>query len=165
MSAQPAIVPTTRPRWTPVVVPGTSAPTRAVAAADVDIAPGEADVTTAAAAGPPGTPPDAAVGAAHRLAPPTRAAAWRRRAAAASIPLLLALALTGLFGGGTADAGPTDPVAGSVTLQPGDTLWDVAATTAPDGTDTRDQLARILLLNGFDSDEVQPWTVVLLPAR
>lgn len=102
---------------------------------------------------------------ARGLAPPTRASAWRRRLAALAVLALLVAALTVAIGRmAAADAGPTDPVGGTVTITPGDTLWAVAAATAPDGVDPREQLARIMQLNGFERSDVAAWTVVLLPA-
>lgn len=149
------IAPASDGRWRPVVLEGGEAAARPVE-------PGDEAAPVAAASAPAvatGAGPDRV-----DLAPPTRAAAWRRRAGVAAVPVALALGLSVLFGG-TADAGPAEPVAGTATIAPGETLWDVAAATAPDGTDTRDQLGRIVELNGFDGDRVEPWTVVLLPAR
>lgn len=186
MSAQPAIAPTRRPRWTPVVVPGPdAAPSghradQGVARTAVPSAPDDVAAVRLRAATPsaqpvlrpaPRAPRTAAAGggtggpSVASLAPATRAIAWRRRATAASLLVAVAVTFAGLLGPGTADAGPTDPVAGSVTIAPGQTLWDVAVATAPEGTDTRDQLSRIVALNGFDGDQPDAWTVVLLPAR
>lgn len=99
------------------------------------------------------------------LAPRSRAVYWRRRAVVAAGFVLLVLALTGLFGAGGAEADLQDPVAGHVVVEPGQTLWDVAAATAPGGTDTRAQLAAIIDLNGLRDSAVPAWTVVLLPVR
>ena len=169
MSAQPAIAPTTAPPqraprrgsrhgWSPVVVTGYDVGVSAPGPEDGSEAPGVPHPQAGGPRGPIG--PDVS-----HLAPPTRAAAWRRRAAAAAVPVALALALTGLIGGGTADAELADPVAGTATVAPGETLWDLAAATAPEGTDTRDQLGRIVELNGLDGAQIEPWTVILLPAR
>lgn len=158
MSAQPVIAPAshhgrTATSWTPVVLPGGELVTvgsTAPAGHAVPSGRAQRDVLTSDR---------------RSLAPATRAAAWRRRAAVAALPAAIALGLTTLLGGGTADAELDDPVAGTVTIEPGQTLWDVAAATAPDGTDTRDQLGRIVELNAFDPDRIEPWTVVLVPAR
>lgn len=50
-------------------------------------------------------------------------------------------------------------------IAPGETLWDVAARTAPPGIDTRRHLADIRRVNGLDTSNVDAWTVVAIPAR
>lgn len=56
-------------------------------------------------------------------------------------------------------------VAGTATIQPGETLWDVAVDESPEGTDPRAYLARIRRINSdVEPGAVRPWTVVLLPA-
>jgi Tfp pilus assembly protein FimV len=145
MSAQPTIdsPSTSVPRWTPVIVPVTTSERR-----------GRFALTT---------PPSAAEVA--RLRPATRASAWRRRAGAVLVLVLLAFLLSAAIGHVTADAELADPVAGTVTVGPGETLWQVAVATAPEGVDVREQLDAIQRLNGFDGGAIEPWTVVLLPAR
>jgi len=88
----------------------------------------------------------------------------RRLVALAGLVLLLTL-LTVAVGRVGAEAELADRVAGHTVLEPGDTLWDVAVSSAPEGVDPRDQLAAIQVLNGFESGAVDAWTVVLLPAR
>jgi Tfp pilus assembly protein FimV len=146
MSAQPTIDPqsTTVPRWTPVIVPVTTSERR-----------GRFAALTA--------PPTAAELAALR--PRTRASALRRRAGVLLVLVALVFLVAAGIGQVTADAELADPVAATVTLGPGETLWEVAAATAPDGVGVREQLAAIERLNGFDGAAVQPWTVVLIPAR
>lgn len=147
MSAQPTIDPTATdvPRWTPTIVPVTTSERRRRFAPALT------------------SPPTAAEVAALR--PPTRAAAWRRRAGALLALVLLAFLLTVAVGAVTADAELADPVAGTVTIGPGETLWEVASATAPEGVGVREQLGAIVALNGFDGSALEPWTVVLLPAR
>jgi len=74
----------------------------------------------------------------------------------------LLIAAVGQIG---ASADLEDRVAGHVVIGPGETLWDVAAATAPQGVDAREQLAAIEDLNGIRASDVDAWTVVLLPAR
>ncbi len=52
---------------------------------------------------------------------------------------------------------------GQVTVAPGQTLWDIAVTHAPRGSDPRAYLLRLRQRNGLDMDPVPAWTVVLLP--
>ncbi|GGI06628.1 hypothetical protein [Egicoccus halophilus] len=99
---------------------------------------------------------------------PSAAVLWRRRAVAVAILLTVVLALTAAIGRVTsgAFAEPTSQVGGHVVVEPGQTLWDVAVATAPDGMDTRRHLDEVVRLNGLDTAaEVDAWTVVLLPAR
>lgn len=81
--------------------------------------------------------------------------------ACAALGLLVALLSTG--GGAEAEL-PRGEVVGHVTVAPGQTLWDVAVTHAPPGTDPRVYLTRLREANGLDSRLVPAWTVVLLPA-
>jgi hypothetical protein len=96
---------------------------------------------------------------------PGPATYWRRRLVAVGVLLAAAFLLTALIGRVGAEAELEDKVAGHVVVQPGETLWDVAAETAPDGVDTREQLRAVAELNGLEGDAVDAWTVVLIPAR
>jgi hypothetical protein len=82
-----------------------------------------------------------------------------------SLVVLLGL-VTGavlLAGGPTALAGTDRPVTHErVTVQPGQTLWQIAERTAP-GSDPRETVQRILDLNGLQTSEVQAGTALLLP--
>lgn len=96
---------------------------------------------------------------------PSAATFRRRRLVVLAGFLSLVVGLTLLFGAGGAEAELTDRIAGHEVVAPGQTLWDVAAATAPEGVDVRDQLAAIIELNGFTGGDVPAWTVVLLPHR
>lgn len=98
-------------------------------------------------------------------APQPQAVYRRRRLVVAAGFLALVLALTVLFGSAGAEAELEDPVGGHVVVAPGETLWDVAAETAPAGVHTQQQLDAIRELNGFDGAAVPAWTVVLIPTR
>lgn len=50
-----------------------------------------------------------------------------------------------------------------VTLRPGETLWAIAARTAP-GVDPRETVARIQSMNDLDSSTVAAGSVLLVPA-
>ncbi len=78
--------------------------------------------------------------------------------------VLIVLAIAGIGRVG-ASADLEDRVAGHVIIEPGQTLWDVAVSTAPDGVDPRAQLTAIKDLNQLNASDVDAWTVVLLPAR
>jgi len=96
---------------------------------------------------------------------PSPATFWRRRVAAAAGLVVAVLVLLGGFGQFDVAAGLADRVDGHVIVEPGQTLWDVAAQTAPDGVDVRAHLAAIEDLNGIRADDLRAWNVVLLPAR
>jgi hypothetical protein len=96
---------------------------------------------------------------------PSRATFWRRRAAAVAVLLVAAFVLTALIGRVGAEAELEEKVAGHVVVQPGESLWDVAVATAPDGVDPREQLRAVADLNGLESSSLDAWSVVLIPAR
>lgn len=98
-------------------------------------------------------------------APGSRASLWRRRAGALVVLLVLIVGLLAGIDRIGASADLQDRVSGHVVVEPGQTLWDVAVTSAPDGVDPRAQLAAIKELNGLRAADVDAWTVVLLPAR
>ncbi len=96
----------------------------------------------------------------------TPPATFRRRRLMVLVALLgLMVALGAALGTVGAQAELDDPVAGHAVIEPGATLWEVARSSTPDGVDPREHLRAIQELNGIDGAEVEPWTVVLLPAR
>ncbi len=98
-------------------------------------------------------------------ASPSRATYRRRRVLVVAVLVVVVFAVGVLLGRVTAQAGPEDAVGGQVVVEPGQTLWDIAVDTAPDGMDPRQQLADVRELNGLDSTGLEAWSVVLLPAR
>lgn len=101
----------------------------------------------------------------HGQAPTGAAVYWRRRAVVVVVLLAAAFLATGLIGRVGAEAELENRVAGTAVVHPGETLWDVTVTTAPDEVDPREHLARIKDINGLTGSEVEAWTVVLIPAR
>jgi len=100
-----------------------------------------------------------------RLVPaPRRAVVGRARPLVLLTAAVLLLAV--LFGSARVVlADPVMPVAaGHVVLEPGETLWDVAVRSAPNGVDPREQLDALRRLNGFGPGALDAWTVVLIPA-
>lgn len=123
---------------------------------------------------PPSTPTATPSGGGHlrlveppapSLAPSGPAQAWRRRLAA----LLLVVAVAVLVGQVLVRPAPalvpvTAPAsAATVVVQPGQTLWDIAVTHAPDGTTTWTYVDRLAELNGVTAGQLQPWQVLRLP--
>lgn len=90
----------------------------------------------------------------------------RNRVRAVLVALGLALVLgVGLGALGTGvDAGAPAPQGATVTVEPGQTLWDVAAQATPPGGDVRATLVEIRRLNGLAGTRVPAWTPVVLPA-
>ncbi|UNX55959.1 LysM peptidoglycan-binding domain-containing protein [Georgenia sp. TF02-10] len=90
----------------------------------------------------------------------------RGRRVAATLVLLLAAAAAaalGTWAGLAVREAPAGPVS-SVTVEPGQTLWALAAATADPGEDVRDVLAGITDLNQLDSDVLRAGQVLLVPA-
>ena len=88
----------------------------------------------------------------------------RNRRVAALFVLGIAVLLALGAGSLVADADGPTPVDQTVTVQPGQTLWDVAVAHTPEGTDPRVTLDRIRDLNGLTGEQVPAWTPVVLPA-
>lgn len=97
---------------------------------------------------------------------PAQATFRRRRLGFLLLLIALVLSVGAVLGTVSAQAELDDPVAGHAVVQPGETLWDLARASAPEGVDPRAQLAAIRELNGIGGhDDLAPWTVVLLPTR
>lgn len=79
---------------------------------------------------------------------------------------LVALALfLGLNAGGAIATGEQGDVAfQSVSVEPGQSLWEVAAQVAP-AADPREVIAEIVLLNQLDSAVVQPGQELAIPTK
>ena len=60
-----------------------------------------------------------------------------------------------------ADAGPSAPL--QVTVQPGDTLWGLAAGYGPHNADVRTVVAQIRRLNRLDGSLIHPGQMLLVP--
>lgn len=99
---------------------------------------------------------------AHRR-PGVSARVRRHRVVGALFAIGLALLLAVGTGALGADADGPAAVGPTVTVQPGQTLWDVAVAHSGNG-DPRATLARIRDLNGLSGTEVPAWTPVVLPA-
>ncbi|WP_144764050.1 LysM peptidoglycan-binding domain-containing protein [Curtobacterium sp. 9128] len=83
----------------------------------------------------------------------------------AALPLLVAVGLFAL-NGGQASAGNTaaDVHFQTVTIQPGETLWQLAEQTAPNA-DPRDFVADVVSLNALDGSGVQAGEQIAIPAK
>lgn len=96
--------------------------------------------------------------------PVSRSTYLRRRIAVVIGVMIVALALVLTSDAISAEAGGDAPAsAGHVVVQPGQTLWDIAAVEAPAGMDVRAYLLQIEQLNGIRAHGVAAWDVVLLP--
>jgi hypothetical protein len=83
----------------------------------------------------------------------------------AAIPLLVVVALFAL-NGGQASAGDTaaDVHFQTVTIEPGETLWQLAEQTAPNA-DPRDFVQDVVSLNALDGSGVQAGEQIAIPAK
>lgn len=84
----------------------------------------------------------------------------------AAIPVAAGALVLALNGGLASAAGPTGSAAAVtfdyVTIQAGESLWQVAQTIAP-SADPRDVIAEIVSLNRLDIDAVEPGQRLALP--
>lgn len=86
------------------------------------------------------------------------------RAAAVVVALVLGLFLFVSLGGLSRADAPAAPLA-TVVVQPGDTVWDIAAAHAPAGTSTADYAWLVATHNDVQATALRPGTVLQLPAR
>jgi LysM domain len=83
----------------------------------------------------------------------------------ASIPLVIAAIAFALNGGGASASQHGSSVAQTyVTVDAGQSLWQLAKSIAPH-SDPRDVISDILSLNGLDSGEVFPGQQLAIPAQ
>ena len=81
-----------------------------------------------------------------------------------AVPLIAGTVFAGLNGGGAIASRDAATVQfATVTIQPGESLWDVAERVAPTA-DPRDAVRRIMDLNRLQSAVVQPGQRLALPA-
>jgi LysM repeat protein len=114
--------------------------------------------------------PTAVVSAPVRIHPaaPTPALRLTRRGRVLVTLVLLVVAAAAVLllrAPATASTGSTShaPVARSVTVAPGQTLWEIAREARP-GVDPRDTVDRIMEMNGLSSASVQAGRQLFVPA-
>jgi len=114
---------------------------------------------------------EVATPAARVAAPATRLRLTRRGrrvlAALAAAPVAVGLALAVMSGGGALASREDGAPAGTfdtVTVMPGDSLWSIAETVAPD-TDPRDVVDAIVALNQLSSTSVLSGETISIPAE
>lgn len=91
-----------------------------------------------------------------------RQAARRRHRAGLAAVGLAVVGLT-IFGGGQEATAPADPQGKQIaTVQPGDTLWDIAERHAPEGMDTRVYVDFLVRTNDIGA-VLQPGMKLRLP--
>lgn len=86
--------------------------------------------------------------------------------AVALLIVLAAIVTAALFGAGVTDALAArsgGPQTVSVTVQPGDTLWEYAQEYAPEGTDVRDWVIEVQRFNELPSAEVTAGSQISIP--
>ena len=82
----------------------------------------------------------------------------------AGVALMLALTgLVGLVGGAAAGTAPARTATRTIVVQPGQTLWSIAGSVAPN-VDRRDTIARIVELNALPSTGVSAGARIAVPA-
>ena len=102
---------------------------------------------------------------ARSLAPTGPVQAWRRRIGALVVlASVVVLGVEALAGPEPVAAPATTPVStATVVVQPGQTLWDIATTHAPDDGSTWTYVERLAELNGVTAGELRAWQVLRLP--
>ena len=83
-----------------------------------------------------------------------------------SLPLVIALVMLALNGGGATATSTNAGTAAvtTVTVEPGQSLWSLAATIAPDSS-TADVVADLMAINALESASVVPGQQLIVPDR
>ena len=86
--------------------------------------------------------------------------------AVASVPLAIGIAFAALSGGSAVASGVDAPAASveTLTVLPGDTLWSIATTVAPNA-DPRDVIGEISRMNLLRGGELQIGQELAIPAQ
>ena len=79
--------------------------------------------------------------------------------------LLAAVCMVFLMIGGSAEADIPTPAPIEYVVEPGDTLWAIAAGMAGPEDDIRHLIADISRLSGIDAGSIFPGQILLIPAR
>ncbi|AZH79127.1 MULTISPECIES: LysM peptidoglycan-binding domain-containing protein [Microbacterium] len=84
----------------------------------------------------------------------------------ASVPLAIGIAFAALSGGSAVASGADAPAVSveTVTVMPGDTLWSIASTVAPE-VDPRDVIGEISRMNLLHGGELQIGQELAIPAQ
>lgn len=85
------------------------------------------------------------------------------RVTALALAVFLAVPATNAVLSASAEARPRHEIHLTVTVRPGDTLWDIAGLYLPD-VDPRQAVDGIASLNGIDAGYVLPGQKLLIPA-
>lgn len=80
--------------------------------------------------------------------------------AIAVLAVAVGFTLSSISGSVAGDAGPVELE--YITVQAGDSLWDLASEHAP-GTDPRDWIAEVVMLNALQSVDLEPGQQIALP--
>ena len=98
----------------------------------------------------------------RRAEPPLRLTRRGRAVVLTALALIACAASVVLFT--TASRASTEPAtpAPTITVRPGDTLWDIAVRVKP-GRDGQAAVAELRKINRLDSVDLQPGQVLILP--
>jgi hypothetical protein len=80
--------------------------------------------------------------------------------AAVVVAVAIGFSLSSISGSVAGDAGPVQLE--YVTIQQGDSLWDLASLHAPE-SDPRDWIAEVVMLNALESIDLEPGQQIALP--
>lgn len=76
---------------------------------------------------------------------------------------LIVIGITGTAIGVNTSESLTKPVYSEITVQSGDTLWDLAEEFGPDHRDTREVVFEICRINDVSADSIYPGQTILIP--
>ncbi len=80
-----------------------------------------------------------------------------------TVAILVMISVTGtIFGANDAES-LTKPNYSEITVQSGDTLWNLAEEFGPDGKDIREIVYEICRLNDISADGIYPGQTILIP--
>lgn len=99
---------------------------------------------------------------------PQRAVYRRRRLAVLAAAVMTASSLAAVAGATGATAGralPAPPPPARVVVEPGDTVWDLAAARLPAGEDLRGYVAEVVDRNRVDATALPAGSVLVFPRR
>ena len=80
-----------------------------------------------------------------------------------TIAILMFISITGTAIGANNAESLTKPVYSEITVQSGDTLWNLAETFGPVNKDTREVVYEICKINDISADSIYPGQTILIP--
>lgn len=80
-----------------------------------------------------------------------------------TVAILMVFSLTGTIFGATDSESLTKPTYSEITVQSGDTLWNLADEFGPDNKDLREVIFEICKINNITADSIYPGQMIRIP--